>query len=186
MKLKKLNYSASLFLASVVIVSLSSVLLTSCGKKEDQAALSSPLLSDKEKFGETKNVAVFYEDDPTQDWNYGKLYAIMVRNLLGHFNTDVSIINVDDYYSDKLNNFDAAIYIGTLYGYPLSEDFLEDVFSTDKPFMWLLWNISRFFEKEDWDAKGHLGFGIKNTKEVESFSPYLYKGQNVVRLKIRT
>ena len=172
MKLYNWSYSVGLFLVSVVIISLSSVLLTSCGKKENLASLSSPILSDKREFGEAKNVAIFYEDDPTQDWNYGKLYAIMVRNLLGHFNTNVGIINVDDYYSDKLNDFDAAIYIGTIHGHPLGEDFLEDVFSTEKPFMWLLWNISKFFEKEDWNAKGHWGFDFKGAQIVESYSSY--------------
>jgi len=179
MKYKTQKISMKLFLISMAIVFVSGVVLAGCGKKKDLAALASPTLSDSKEFGEAKDVAIFYEDDPTQDWNYGKLYAIMVRNLLGHFNTNVSFINVDDYHRKELDDFDAAIYISTIDDYPLNDYFLGNVYSAKKPFMWINWNISQFFEREDWPAEEHFGFDFKGVELVGSYSSYIYKDKKL-------
>lgn len=65
----------------------------------------------------------------------------MVRNLLVHLDTEVQIVNVRDYQPGMLAKFDAALYLATIYDYPLGDDFLQDVYDNQKPFMWLNYNI---------------------------------------------
>ena len=125
-----------------------------------------PAISSKEEFPPAKTVVVYYEDDLTQDWNYGITYAIMMRNLLGHFSTDVTLANIKDYPSGDLNRYDSAIYIGSLYDYPLSDAFSLDVLNTPKPFMWINYNIWKLFEKPDWKAEAKLGFKYLNVDKI--------------------
>ncbi len=143
---------------------------------------SVPVLSSTQEFGVPKQVAIFYEDDPTQAWNYGKVYAIHMRNLLGHFNTDVNIINVGNYARGILNQYDAAIYIGSIYDYPLNDAFLEDVFADQRPFLWINYNIWKFFKRPEWNAKQHFGFDYFEVQNIRPFTNVLYKGQRLPRL----
>jgi len=130
-----------------------------------------------------KKVAVFYDDDPTDQWNYGKLYASMVRNLLGHFNTDVSIIDVADYQNGMLENYAAGIYIGNIYDYPLSDDFLQDVINSENPFLWMNSNIWQLFKNEEGGAVEKFGFEFVEAEIINPDVKIIYKDKELPRLE---
>ncbi len=130
-----------------------------------------------------KKVAVFYDDDPADQWNYGKIYASMVRNLLGHFNTDVSIMDVADYRGGMLDGFAAGIYIGNIYNYPLSNNFLEDVINADYPFLWMNSNIWQLFKNEEWSAADKFGFEYVEAGIINPEVKIIYKDKELPRLE---
>jgi len=159
------------------------VFLCNCGGKPDQnSSQTTSLLSATAQFPPAKTVVIYYEDDPTQDWNYGITYAIMMRNLLGHFSTVVTLANIKDYQSGDLNHYDSAIYIGSLYDYPLKEVFSLDVLNTHKPFMWINYNVWKLFEKLDWNAETKQGFRYLYVDRITPFNKIIYKGQDLPRL----
>lgn len=130
-----------------------------------------------------KDVVIYYDDDPSQQWNEGKLYAQMVRNLLGHFNTRVDILDVADYREAALDDYDAGIYIGNIYDYPLPNIFLKDVFYSSQPFVWLNANVWQLFDQEEWDAAAKYGFEYVESEIINPDVHIQYKGRQVPRLE---
>jgi uncharacterized protein YdaL len=171
------------FLLSILVSFSFLLILGGCAGIAGQDSQQSVLApSSAAEFPKAKTVVVYYEDDPTQDWNYGITYAIMMRNLLGHFSTVVTLANVKEYVSGDLNRYDSVIYIGSLYDYPLSDAFSSDALNASKPFMWINYNIWKLFDKPDWNAEAKLGFKYLNVDRITPFNKIIYKGQDLPRL----
>jgi len=168
---------------SLLLVLSTIVYSTACSgpsPASDQAAnltLSSPA-----DFPPSRSVVVYYEDDPAQAWNYGKIYAITTRNLLGHFSTTVELVDVASYQAGDLGQYDAGIYIGNLYDYPLPDAFQQDVLTNNQPFLWINYNIWQLFTNTAWDASGKLGFDYLEVQQLKPFTNILYKGKTLPRL----
>lgn len=80
------------------------------------------------------------------DAAYGKLglvYAIMLRNLLGHFEMEVELAPVEGYTSGRVENFDVAFYLGFYFDNALPAAFLQDVMTTQRTVVWMRYNIWR-------------------------------------------
>src|ERR1700756_1014275 len=90
----------------------------------------------------TAKTLVLY-DNPSNDpySKLGLICAIMLRNLLGLFNTTVDIVPVQNYASGQINGHDATFYIGDYYNNPLPAAFMNDVMSTTKTVVWFKYNL---------------------------------------------
>lgn len=91
---------------------------------------------------EPPRALILYDYQPAQ--TYGKLghiYAIMLRNLLGHFTTTVEMKPINDYVAGEVNANDATFYIGSYYDNPIPVTFLADVKQTQKTVVWFKNNI---------------------------------------------
>jgi uncharacterized protein YdaL len=89
-------------------------------------------------------------DAPAGD-QYEKLgfaYAIMLRNLLGHFDAAVEMLPAHQYTARKLEEYDATFYLGSSYNNPVPAGFLQDVSTTSKTVAWFKYNIWQLA----WDA----------------------------------
>lgn len=166
----------------VLIFIMLIALLAGCAKTEIPV-VNQIEISPTENSSDDKKVVVFYDDDPNDQWNNGKLYAIMVRNLLGHFRTDVTIADVGDYKAGMLGDYAAGIYIGNIYDYPLSNDFLNDVINSPTPFMWMNSNIWQLFNNDEWGAKEKLGFQFIESNIINPAVNIFYKGIELPRLE---
>jgi len=99
----------------------------------------------------TKQVLILH--DSSGQWGYlGKEYAIMLENLLGHFDASVTTKPVSSYSSGEINNQDATFYIGSTYNEKsyLSanaskqqnyQNFLTDAATTSKTVAWINHNL---------------------------------------------
>lgn len=74
----------------------------------------------------------------------GKAYAIMLGNLLGHWNTAVDLVPVQSYTAGKLGGYDATFYIGSHYDLPLPASFMADVAATTKTVVWFKYNLWQY------------------------------------------
>ncbi len=176
----------------LLLVFAATTLLAGCDDSGDDAADGDGVDGDqsgtqdgfdlKTDFGPAKRVAIYYEHDDTDQWSQGKQYAVEVYNLVGHFNTSARIINVDDYSEGDLDNYDAVIYLGTQYDYPLSNSFLRDAYNNeDVPFFWINSNIWQFFYTDGWDAESRFGFNFIEIAEEEPFNRIDYKDETLRR-----
>jgi uncharacterized protein YdaL len=87
----------------------------------------------------TASTLVLY--DTTGEWGWlGELYAIMSANLASHFGSWTAM-PVVSYKTGQLKQYTAAIYIGSTYGEPIPNAFLDDVFATTTPVIWAYDNI---------------------------------------------
>ncbi len=71
----------------------------------------------------------------------GMAYAIMLRNLLGHWNTEVDMRPVQNYTAGQVNNYSAIFYLGSSYDLPIPAAFLADAYSTTKTVVWFKYNL---------------------------------------------
>jgi uncharacterized protein YdaL len=79
--------------------------------------------------------------DTTGQWGWlGELYAIMSANLASHFGSWTAM-PVVSYQSGQLRQYTAAIYVGSTYGEPVPNAFLDDVYGTTTPVIWVYDNI---------------------------------------------
>ena len=87
----------------------------------------------------TVSTLVLY--DTTGQWGWlGELYAIMSANLASHFGSWTAM-PVASYQTGQLKQYSAAIYVGSTYGEPLPNAFLDDVYATTTPVIWAYDNI---------------------------------------------
>lgn len=72
---------------------------------------------------------VLYDYQPNQQYgDLGHMYAIMLRNLLGHFaGMNVDLLPVGSYEAGQIETYGATFYIGSYYEHPLPAAFLADV-----------------------------------------------------------
>jgi len=82
---------------------------------------------------------VLYDTTGQFGW-LGELYGIMTANLASHFGSWTAM-PVVSYQTGQLKQYTAAIYIGSTYDEPLPTAFLDDVFGTTTPIIWIYNNI---------------------------------------------
>ena len=79
-------------------------------------------------------VQVLYDAPSGTEWDkLGFAYAIMLRNLLGHFQAQVDLVPVQQYQTGGVEKYDATFYMGSAYDNQLPAAFLADTMSTTKP-----------------------------------------------------
>ncbi|HEX7684023.1 MAG TPA: DUF2334 domain-containing protein [Trinickia sp.] len=90
----------------------------------------------------TASTLILY-DNPANDpySKLGLIYAIMLRNLLGHFNATVTIEPVQNYAAGQIGSHTATFYIGDYYNNPLPTAFMSDVMTATKTVVWFKYNL---------------------------------------------
>jgi uncharacterized protein YdaL len=71
----------------------------------------------------------------------GLAYAIMLRNLLGHWDTSVDLLPVASYAAGQVEQYQATFYLGSYYDLQVPAAFLTDVFNTQKTVVWFKYNV---------------------------------------------
>jgi uncharacterized protein YdaL len=98
--------------------------------------------------GPPKCVQIYYDRTADPNYSTGRLHAIMVANLLGHFPNWQRVISpIEKYYSGDLDKCQVNFYIGSFYDNPLPEEFLREVGTTHSRVVWMgygFWNIPEF------------------------------------------
>lgn len=86
-------------------------------------------------------VAVLYDNSgPFAD--LGPIYAEMLMNLLGHFPEVVATATpVEDYAGGELLTAEVSFYIGSTYDNALPAAFVDDFWATDRPVVWMGYNL---------------------------------------------
>jgi uncharacterized protein YdaL len=85
----------------------------------------------------------------------GLAYAIMLRNLLGHWDTEVDMKPVGTYKAGQVEAYAATFYLGSYYDHPLPSSFLIDADKTQKTVVWFKYNL--------WQYSGNAVFNF-NTR----------------------
>jgi uncharacterized protein YdaL len=87
--------------------------------------------------------------------------------LMGHFNTQTTLVGVNQYSKNELNNYDFIFYIGYKLKNKVPDVFLNDVLSSNKPITWLYTGFLEF-------SKSHnllktIGFNITSYDSTTGF-----------------
>lgn len=122
--------------------SLTQMILASASTGSSDIAASSVLLQSVGLLPPKPSVIVLYDGPSGLAFSkLGSVYGIMLSNLLGHFDAEVTLKNVNEYTAADIEPFDAVFYLGSYFDNPLPQSFLQDVMATDKTVVWFRYNI---------------------------------------------
>ena len=125
------------------------------------AALASALFAPVAQAQTGPKVMVLY--DAPSGSEYSKLgfsYAIMLRNLLGHFDANVDLVPVQQYTAGKVNGYAASFYVGAYYDNQLPAAFLSDAATTTKTLVWLKYNLWQLAWNSAYNFQANRGFAF--------------------------
>ena len=123
----------------------------------------------------TGGVLVLYNStSPTNSGTWtGGVNALMLGNLLGHFDLPYVLKSIENYQAGDLNAARATFYLGTDYYAPLPAAFTSEVFTTTNALCWFkyhIWNIG--------GANFETRFGFRYIRNDSSgFSNIVYQGE---------
>ena len=106
-------------------------------------------------------VLVLY--DAPAGTEYEKLgygYAIMLRNLLGHFDAAVDLVPVQQYSGGQMAGYAATFYLGAYYDNPLPAAFLSDAATTNGTLVWFKYNLWSLAWNSAYNFQATRGFGF--------------------------
>ncbi|MFL6275156.1 MAG: DUF2334 domain-containing protein [Blastocatellia bacterium] len=122
-------------------------------------------------------VLILYDSTNTQYGKLGFIYAIMLSNLLGHFQMKADLVPVETYTSGQINAHQATFYLGALYDNPLPVSFLSDAAQTTKPMVWFKYNFWKLTWDQTYNFPATHGFtflslrGLNGTPSASTPSP---------------
>jgi uncharacterized protein YdaL len=86
----------------------------------------------------TKTLVLY---DSTNTWGWaGELFGIAAGNLVSHFGP-WKAEPVVQYQAGQMSSYDATVYVGSTYDEPLPTAFLDDVYASSEPVIWMYDNI---------------------------------------------
>jgi uncharacterized protein YdaL len=114
-------------------------------------------------------VLVLYDSVATSQWQkLGFSYAIMVRNLLGHFDAAVDLVPVQNYAAGQVAAHDATFYLGSEYDNPLPASFLADASASSKPLVWFKYNLWELSENPAYPFKAAHGMTVSELRGMNA------------------
>lgn len=112
---------------------------------------------------------VLYDAPPgTEFQKLGMSYAIMLRNLLGHFDAQVDMVPIQNYTVGKINNYDATFYLGAYYDNALPAAFLSDAATTQKTLVWFKYNLWSLAWDAAYNFQQTRGFGFSGLRGLNA------------------
>lgn len=115
---------------------------------------------------EPHKVLILYEPGPTQAAS-GLGDARQLRQLLGHFQTRVTLASVDTYKAGQMTPFDVTFFVGYTRAYEPPRVFLNDVLDDQRTFVWLNTGLVAFGRAFDLGAR--YGFTAEVFDTVSGF-----------------
>jgi uncharacterized protein YdaL len=114
------------------------------------------------------NALILYDND-----SYSYLYAQALNGWLGHFELTVEEKTIDQYVEEDISLYDVTFYIGGTYDNPqVDEEFLEDVYQSDKPVVWFFYNIWKLIGPNSGFDPAKYGFSY-NWGGIDSTNKYV-------------
>lgn len=139
-----------------------------------------------------KVLIVYDAPSPDQYEKLGFAYAIMLRNLIGHLNSTVDLVPIQNYTAGKLESYQATFYMGSYYNNPIPAAFLNDVSATQKTIVWFKYNLWQFAWNAAYNFNTHYGFSFNSLQGLNAaptsanptpgfFDTVSYKGKAMVK-----
>ncbi|MDB0524782.1 DUF2334 domain-containing protein [Ralstonia solanacearum] len=137
-----LTLGAGLFCASLSLTMPARAQAQGCTAQLGPVCVSAGLGTPAQAQTTTAKILVMYDAPPNDQYtNLGFSYAIMLYNLLGHFNTQVTLLPVQNYTAGMTESYTATFYMGSYYNNPIPAAFLSDVTTTQKTIVWFKYNL---------------------------------------------
>ncbi|HYF19491.1 MAG TPA: DUF2334 domain-containing protein [Ramlibacter sp.] len=112
---------------------------------------------------------VLYDAPPGTEWEkLGLAYAIMLRNLLGHFNAQVDFVPVHQYTAGTMEGYHASFYLGAYYNNTLPAAFLADAAVTNRTLVWFKYNLWHLAWDPAYNFSARRGFSFSGLRGLNA------------------
>ena len=112
---------------------------------------------------------VLYDAPPgTEFEKLGMGYAIMLKNLLGHFDASTELMPVQNYTAGKMNSYDATFYMGSYYNNALPRALLADAATTQKTLVWFKYNLWELAWDSAYNFQATRGIGFSGLRGLNA------------------
>lgn len=138
---------------------------------------------------ENQKVLILYDWDPEKNGaRYGKLQAVQLRNLLGHFNLEVALLPVGNYQKGEIDAYRATFYLGKAYDHKVPDALIEDILSSQSTFVWFNYNLWQISGENAERFKDRFGFAysairsggswttVESPERAAGYDTVFYKG----------
>jgi uncharacterized protein YdaL len=133
------------------------------------AVLGAVLLAINRAHGQTGPRTLVLYDQPMGEpyQNLGKAYALMLSNLLGHWDARVDQVPAHRYAAGASEGYDAIFYLGAWFDHALPQALLEDLARTEKTVVWFKYNFWQLARVAGFDAASRWGFRMVANRGLE-------------------
>lgn len=139
-----------------------------------------------------KTLIVYDAPAGSQFSKLGMIFGIMLKNLMGHFDSNAELLPVNQYVAGQMQAYDATFYLGSYYGNPLPAAFLSDVSKTHKTVVWFNYNLTQLAWNAAYDFPAKFGFKFLGQRGMNAvptaahpapgfFDTITYKGKSFVK-----
>lgn len=121
------------------------------------------------------NVLVLYDSSGA---SVGQLHAMMLANLLGHFQLGYRLRPIEEYKSGQLASHPAVFYFGTVFNQPLPPAFLQDALAATNPVCWFKYNLWQLSSAAAYSNQFRSRFGFRfDYMDDSALRVVRYKGE---------
>lgn len=119
--------------------------------------------------GQTQPRALVLYDQPmgAPYQNLGKAYAVMLTNLLGHWDARVDTLPAHQYQPGAVERYDAVFYLGAWFDHPLSASLLADLAETRRTVVWFKYNLWQLARLPGYDMAARMGWRLLANRGLE-------------------
>ncbi len=140
-------------------------------------AFSSPAVDSQfAEIAQSKMSVLVLYDGADSEINPGRLDALYLMNLLGHFTTRRTLKSVEEYAPGDWKKFDAVFSIIYEKKYKIPDAVLRDASETDRPFCWLSNQVGQL---ERWHVLSKHGLRFDRFFEDSPARQVIYKGHTL-------
>ena len=112
---------------------------------------------------------IVYDGPPNTEFSkLGMAYSIMLKNLMGHFDSNAEMLPVQNYVAGKMQAYDAIFYMGAYYDNPLPAAFLADVMATPKTVVWFKYNLWQLAWNPAYAFQSKFGFNFASLRGLNA------------------
>ncbi|MDB5956899.1 DUF2334 domain-containing protein [Ramlibacter sp.] len=136
---------------------------------------------------------VLFDAPAGSEWEkLGFSYAVMLRNLLGHFDAQVDLLPVQQYTAGRMQSYAATFYLGAAYNNPIPAAFLADAATTTRTLVWFKYNLWELASDPQYAFAQNRGFSFSALRGLNAaptasapapgfFDTVSYKGRDFVK-----
>ncbi len=112
---------------------------------------------------------ILYDAPPGQTFTkLGFAYAIMLRNLLGHFDSQVDMVPVQNYTAGQVHNYAVTFYLGSYYDNQVPAAFMSDATTTTKTVVWFKYNLWQMAWDSQYNFQSRFGFAFSGLRGLNA------------------
>ena len=110
---------------------------------------------------------ILYDVSTDEFGKLGITYAIMMRNLLGHFSMAADLVPVNNYVPGSLPSYTATFYLGSNYNNPIPITLMDDISTSTKPVVWFKYNLWEYAWDTAYNFTSKYGFSFNELEGLD-------------------